>query len=109
MTNLKSKQVRKAKSSNNEQWFECHKCDFIFTIYKSISPYCPNCSEENCGEIDAPAILAHENVKLWEDKELPFVQKVINGELTPSQCAILLDRSIASVEGKIRRMKRRGK
>jgi hypothetical protein len=108
MTNLKTKLVNKAKRSNNERWFECKGChDFKFAIYNTLrknSPFCPRCGESvNTIAIEPPVLSARENYKPWKREELPFIHQVIKGEMLPYQCALKLDRSIASIESKCRR------
>ena len=110
MINLKSKRVSRTKRSNNEKWFLCKECDFTFAIYDSLNkpPCCPKCGDHLATiKIDPPFLSARENYKPWEVWELPYVEKVMSGEILPYQCAMKLDRSIASIEGKVRRLKKR--
>jgi hypothetical protein len=112
MINLKSKPGR-VKRTNNEKWFQCGDCeDFIFTVYKNLASwalmYCPKCGGRMCKGIKPPTLSARENYKPWKKEELPFIHQVINGEILPYQCALKLDRSIASIESKVRRIIRNG-
>jgi hypothetical protein len=111
MTNSRSKQVR-TKRTNNERWYKCVEChDFTFAIYNQVGkrkvPHCPKCGENtDVIKIDPPVLSARESYKPWEEWEVPFIHQVINGEMLPYQCAIKLDRSLASIESKCRRVKR---
>ena len=116
MINSKSKQVKKAKRTNNEKWYECKDCDdFTFAIYskpgKGSAIYCPRCGDcMDVVKIEPPVLSARENYKIWDDeKELPYIHQVIRKEIMPYQCAIILDRSLASIESKMRREIRKGK
>jgi hypothetical protein len=53
--------------------------------------------------IEPPVLSARENYKPWKKEELPFIHQVIKGEFLSYQCALKLDRSIASIESKCRR------
>lgn len=114
MINSKSKQVKKAKRTNNEKWYECKECDdFTFAIYskpgKGSAIYCPRCGDcMDVVKIEPPVLSARENYRPWKKEELPLVHKVIRKELMPYQCAIILDRSLASIESKVRRIIRNG-
>jgi hypothetical protein len=57
--------------------------------------------------IKPPTLSARENYKPWKDEELVYIHQVLNKEIMPYQCAIKLDRSLASIESKCRRVKRR--
>jgi hypothetical protein len=110
MINLKSKQGR-VKRTNNEKWFQCSDCeDFIFTVYQRLSNwaymYCPRCGGRMCKGIKPPTLSARENYKPWKDEELVYIHQVLNKEIMPYQCAIKLDRSLASIESKCRREKK---
>jgi hypothetical protein len=57
-------------------------------------------------ELNRPHLSARENYKPWKDEELVYIHQVLNKEIMPYQCAIKLDRSLASIESKCRRVKR---
>ena len=104
------KRVSRTKRSNNEKWFFCKDCQFTFAIYDNLyhPPYCSKCGDNiHTIKIDPPFLSARENYKPWSENELPLIEKVMKGEILPYQCAIMLDRSIASIEGKVRRLKKR--
>jgi hypothetical protein len=111
MTNSRLKQGR-TKRTNNERWFKCTDChDFIFAIYSHVgkkkTPHCPKCGETVFTiKIEPPLLSARESYQPWKAEELPFIHQVIRGEMLPYQCAIKLDRSLASIESKCRRVKR---
>jgi hypothetical protein len=113
MINLKSKQGKaRVKRANNERWYICVECDdFKFAIYNQVgkgnSPHCPKCGDSIATlKIKPPVLSARENYKPWKDEELVYIHQVLNKEIMPYQCAIKLDRSLASIESKCRRVKR---
>jgi transcription initiation factor IIE alpha subunit len=113
MINLKSKQVKKTKHTNNEKWYTCNECNFTFTIYKQMgkgrTPLCPNCGDNvEVVKIVPNAINSRESYQPWTNEEIEVVRKVVNRELLPYQGALILDRSISSVACKARRMRRKG-
>jgi hypothetical protein len=68
--------------------------------------YCPRCGGRMCKGISPPTLSARENYRPWKDEEMVYIYQVINKELMPYQCAKKLDRSLASIESKVRREKK---
>jgi uncharacterized Zn finger protein (UPF0148 family) len=88
----------------------CLDCIFSFTIHTEKTgslkyTFCPNCGENiNVVRYEKPKEKKRPQQRVWNDKELVYIDKIINKEAQAYQVAHILNRSERSV---IRRVQRR--
>lgn len=86
----------------------CLDCIFSFTIHTEKSgsvkyTFCPNCGE-NINVERYEKKKKRPNQRIWNDEELIYIDKIINGKAKAYQVAHILNRSEKSV---VRRVQRR--
>lgn len=95
------------KTYINEPYF-CNTCLFLFSIHTKISnfkkPCCPNCGD-HVEVIKYHTRIVHQ-MKTWTSEELGLIDQLIEGKILNYQVAAITGRSLASIDCKMRRVKR---
>lgn len=85
--------------------FICHDCVFVFTTHSKPKQgkkyFCPCCGDGISITKYKPEKIDKRIYKVWTDDEIPFIDKVINGEALIYQVAVKLNRSFGSVRKKV--------
>lgn len=98
------------KKFNLVESYICNDCLFIFSLHTPLNknrkrPFCPKCGEKMEVTPLQHVVKKRPQNRNWTDEELTYIDKIITGELKVYQVAYKLNRTTASIKGRLARRK----